>query len=217
MATGFTNFGALHFAILGGSVALPWVLSRFAPVRPVRIALGVALAVNEVVWYAYRFFVEGWRLPQGLPLQLCDASVWLTAWAAIAASPRAFELAYYWGLAGAGMALITPDLWAPCWSYPTLYFWTAHCGIVVILLLMIWGGVARPRCGSMWRAFIAANVFGLATGLFNLAFKTNYMYLCRKPVASSLLDVLGPWPWYLLAGEGAALLLFWLLWLPFRR
>ena len=42
------------------------------------------------------------------------------------------------------------------------------------------------------------------------------MYLCGKPKGASLLDSLGPWPNYLLAGGVVALALFWLLWLPVR-
>jgi uncharacterized membrane protein YwaF len=49
-----------------------------------------------------------------------------------------------------------------------------------------------------------------------LIYKTNYMYLCRKPEGASPLDYLGPWPWYIATGEVVALGLFALLWLPFR-
>jgi uncharacterized membrane protein YwaF len=37
----------------------------------------------------------------------------------------------------------------------------------------------------------------------------------QKPATPSLLDMLGPWPWYLLAGELIAVLLVLLLYLPF--
>jgi len=221
MERDFVLFGPAHAAILAAIAAtagaLAWIVrngrfsARFLPPM-----LGTLLALNELVWYGYRLRHEGVRFPEGLPLQLSDLAVWLTVAAALTRRPGIFEVAYFAGLAGAGMAVLTPDLWSPLISYPTFYFFLAHGGVIAILLMFVWGGLLRPRPGSPLRVFLVLNVYAGAVGLFNALFDTNYMYLCRKPVGASLLDFLGPWPVYLLAGEAVALGLFWLLWLPFR-
>jgi uncharacterized membrane protein YwaF len=42
------------------------------------------------------------------------------------------------------------------------------------------------------------------------------MFLAAIPATSSLLSVLGPWPWYILSAAGVALILLWALDAPFR-
>lgn len=220
--TGFRLFGPIHLTILAAVPIAAALLARTVRRRPalgkpLRMALAWFLVANELIWYGYRYSTEGFRFPEGLPLQLCDVAVWLTAAALFTGRSRVFEPAYFIGVAGAGMALLTPDLWAPLASYPSIYFFLAHGVIVMGLLYLVWAGVARLEPGCVWRGLLLVNAFAAIAGLFNAVFKTNYMYLCRKPASASMLDWFGPWPWYLFPGEVLALALFWLLWLPFRQ
>jgi hypothetical integral membrane protein (TIGR02206 family) len=140
----------------------------------------------------------------------------MTVAACVTALPLAIEFAYFAGIAGAGMALLTPDLWSPWPSYPAIYFFLAHGGIVIACAVLVFGGAAPLRRAAVWRAFALLIGYALALGAFNATFRTNYMYLCRKPNNPSVLDWLGPWPAYLAGGATIGLALFWLLWLAAR-
>lgn len=215
-------FGPAHLLILilfplVGLGLAQWCRRGPGAARSIRYTLATFLAVNEVIWYIYRIRTEGFRFPEGLPLNLCDVMLWVTVVAVYTLKPLAFEAAYYAGLTGMGMALLTPDLWAPLLSYPTIYFFSAHGTAIAAILMLVWAKLAAPRPGSWWKILAILNVYAAVIGLFDAIFKTNYMYLCEKPAAASLLDYFGPWPYYLIPAELVAVVLFWLLWLPFRR
>jgi len=217
----FRLFGAAHVAILAAAPTLAGLLAWRArragsAASRLRRAAALFLAANELVWYGYRLATEGVRAPEGLPLQLCDLALWMTVIAAFSLNQRCFEIAYYAGLGGSGMALATPELWAPALSYPTIYYFLAHGGVVATVLFLVWAGMARPGPGSMWRVFLLLNLYALAVAVFNLAFGTNYLFLSAKPKAPTLLDYLGPWPAYIAGGELCALLVMLLLAWPFR-
>ncbi len=220
--TGLPLLGPAHLAILAAIPCLAFALTRVARGRPGRArriaaCLGSFLAVNELVWYAWRLHAEGFRFPEGLPLELCDLTLWLTVAATFTRRQAIFEFAWLAGLGGALMAVLTPDLWAPPLSYPTVYFFLAHGGIVATLLFLVWSGLARPRPGCVWRALLLLNAYAAVIGVFDAVFHTNYMYLRGKPSSASLLDLFGPWPVYLIFAEATAAAVFWLLWAPFRR
>jgi len=175
------------------------------------------ILIVELAWYAY-YLERGWfTFPYSLPLHLCDLVLWLTVYALFTLKPWAYELIYYWGLAGTTMAVLTPDVSTPTLSYLTLSFFAAHGGIIVAILFLTWSKQLRPRPGSVWRAFLALHLYAALIALFNIIFDTNYFYICEKPTEASLLDYMGPWPLYVLVGDALGLLLFWLLWLPFGK
>jgi hypothetical integral membrane protein (TIGR02206 family) len=154
--------------------------------------------------------------PNHMPLELCDAALWLVVAALLTLSPLAFDLAYYFALAGASMSLLTPNLTAASTLFLSVQFFADHGLLVVAVLYLVWSRQARPRPGSVGRAMLALNLLAALVGAFDFAFGTDYMFLRAKPVTVSALDLLGPWPWYILASEGVALALFLLLYLPFR-
>ena len=212
-------FGPLHLSLLAAIAAIAIVLCyllrshRTSP-RAVRLVLAFGLALNEIIWWSFRYSHEGLRPAVNLPLQLCDATVWSTVIAGLTLIPASVEFTYFAGLAGAGMALITPDLWRPWPSYPAVYFFLAHGGIVIGAAVLVYGRIAPLRPGAVWRAFAMLLAYAAVVGIIDKLLDANYMYLRANPPNASLLDVLGPWPIYLIGTAFVALVLFWLLSIP---
>lgn len=210
-----------HLAIVAAVPLVALVLARAGrrsarADRAVRRGFAAVLAANELGWYAY-VFGRGWVDPPfGLPLDLCDVVVWATVAALAWELPRLREVLYYVALAGTGMAVLTPDI-APDASFYVLgRYFLAHGGIVAAILYLVFTRALRPGPGSWRRAFLWVSGYALVIGSFNLAFGTNYFYLRRKPAAGTLLDLFGPWPWYVVAAAVVAAALFYVLSLPFR-
>jgi hypothetical integral membrane protein (TIGR02206 family) len=202
-----------HLLWLGAIGALSVVLSILCRRERIsKIALRIGLVVLLVGGELQRYFHDGVALPDRLPLNLCNVTTWVAVLALLTLSPLASEFTYFSGLAGAGMALLTPDMGVP-W-HPR--FFVNHGGLIVTAVVLVAGGIAPIRRGWPWRAYGLLLAYAAAIGIFNWRFGTNYSYLAHKPTSPTAMDFLGPWPVYIagLAALGAGL--FWLLWLPLR-
>lgn len=217
----FEPFGPAHLTVLALTVLVPavlaWLVRRpggAAWQRPIAAALAAVLVANQAV-LAWQGVQNGLPWTDWAPMQLCDWVTFLCAAALLRPRQQLFELAYFWGLAGTLQAVLTPDL---AYGFPHPYFFAfqiAHAGIVVAVLYLVLGVGRRPWPRSILRAFLWIQVYLAAAALVNVAFGTNFGYLRAKPARASLLDLLGPWPWYIVTLEALALVLFTLLYLPF--
>lgn len=222
MHPGFTLFGLVHLAILCAVPTLAGGLSLLHRRLPaagnlIRLGFAAVLLVDNAMYYGWQIREHALTFPDHMPFELCDASMALTVLCLLRLRPLLFDLAYYWAVAGASMALLTPNLLEPFPTFGTVQFFVAHGLTVAGVLYLLWSGQARPRPWSVLRAMIGINVFAALVGPFDYLYKTNYFYLRSKPANASLLDLLGPWPVYLLGTEAVALILFLSLYLPVRR
>lgn len=202
-------------ALLAVVAVRRWPHSRGVAVM--RHALAAALLINLAVWQVGKMMRGTWEADDSLPLHLCHAAGFAAFLALVRPRPLACELTYFWGLGGTLQALLTPAVQR---GYPDpmyFQFFLHHGGVVVAAALLVFGLGHIPRRGSPWRMLLATNLLAAAAGAANHFTGGNYMFLSRLPPNASLLDYMGPWPWYILTGEGLALGLFILLDLPFRR
>lgn len=145
----------------------------------------------------------------GLPLQLCDVG-WLVAGLALVVGDRRLcGLTYYWGLTLSVQGVVTPELDHNFPDVQFFGFWLRHVAPVWAAVLLV-----AARVGPGWREYRFAVVVtacwaGLMMSL-NAVIGSNYGYLNGKPTGGSALDLLGPWPWYVLS-EVALLVAVWAL------
>jgi uncharacterized membrane protein YwaF len=94
-------------------------------------------------------------------------------------------------------------------------YYIAHGGIVAAALLLVIGLRLHPRPFAVAWVGLLALVYAGLLGLVDAATGANYMYLGSKPLAPTLLDLMGPWPWYLLGAVALGVLFLAILDAPF--
>ncbi len=215
----FHPFDLQHLIALGIllvlGILIVYASKRAGPSRSEWIGrlLAAALVSYAAITYIQKGLAGELSVDYALPLELCHWVMIACFISLLRPNQYASEIAYFWGFAGTLQATLTPDISQgfPSWEFVE-FFWS-HGGILLAIVFIIAEGF-RPRKGSVGRMLISVNVYGLAVGTVDWLFGWNYGYLCRKPAEPSLLDYLGPWPWYLASIEGIALVSFLLLYLP---
>lgn len=219
----FVQAGPAHLGallVIGLLILLGWWLPLSQSQRAaVRRGLAVLLLVNELFWHLWHAWYGLWTIQTLLPLNLCNLMVFLSAFTLLTRSQIGYEFIYLLGIPAAVQVLITPAL-GP-WGFPhSLFFqiFISHGGIILAALYLTLGEKMRP---TGWRAVGRVALWGTlyAAGIFflNQFLGSNYLFLAYKPPAATLLDYLGPWPWYFLSMEAIALVLVVLLYLPFMK
>ena len=209
-AYGASHLGAVLVLVLGIVVLL--VLGRRLGDPGDRLGKGLAvLLVVSVLPLQLLYFTPGYfDLEKTLPVQLCDLAAVVAVIALWTHARWAVALTYFWGITLTTQAVVTPDL-AADFPHPVfLLFWVMHIGTVWAAVHLTWTRGIHPDWRRYRLAVAVTALWAVSVFCLNVALGSNYGYLNGKPGAATALDLLGPWPWYVLA-EVAIISAIWAL------
>lgn len=218
----FRMFGPPHLAALGLVLAVNMALVPLRRVlgeggrRAFRLGLVALIGVAFLAHAVWRALVGFWDVRTDLPLHLCDLTAVLSLILLLTRSRWLYDFVYFLGVGGAIQALVTSNV--GIYGFPHLYFFTSmiiHGGIVTTGLYFTVVEGYRPTWRTLGR--VAGYMFLYTAAIFglNLLLGSNYLFIAHRPEFPSLIDALGPWPWYVLGLVGVGLASLVLLYLPF--
>ena len=155
-------------------------------------------------------------MKEDLSLHMCGLSLFLSSYALWKKSQTAFELSFFWGLAGAFQAIITPD--PTRWPYGDIsIFWSflTHGVIILNVIWLIWVDGMRCRKGSLLNTLLITGGTAFVIAYVNkfLGEGANYWFLCNKPSGDSPF-LIGDWPYYLIAFQFVGFLMMAIVYFP---
>ena len=183
--------------------------------------IGYFVMSSYLIWVILELIAGTFDVKLHLPIHLCRLANLLIPLVMVRRSYFFYEILYFWGLSGMFQAIITPDIAAGFPHFQYWRFWFAHHGMILALIYATVVYDMRPTIASVWKSMLAMNIFLIFAIIVTLLLDANYFWICGKPVnelgehVPSLLDYLGPWPWYILAAEFVALAHFLVAFIPF--
>jgi hypothetical integral membrane protein (TIGR02206 family) len=188
----------------------PWV-------RPGAVVIAVAVVLSEAGWWVINIVNGTWTVRWSLPLHICEAGCFLLAVALIWRSRFAFEMSYFWALGGTLPGLFTPDV-PGHFPMPVYFQYYLEHGLLVLgAFYCVIALRMRPLPGAVRRVSVATALYATVIAFVDYFTGGNYLFLRSLPPTRTFLDYMGPWPWYILTLVALALVIFTLLYLPFRQ
>lgn len=177
--------------------------------------IGLFVSLTVLVFHANLIIKGNYYLVTDLPLFLCSFMALFIFLFTNSRKYWLFEILLFWIIAGTSQGVITPDISVGFPSLDYFRYWIAHLGLIVVIFYAIFVFKMRPTWKSMFKSFLAIQVYMLAIFCVNYLLDANYSYLNKKPNSASALDYLGDWPTYLIVVEMILIPYFLVIYLPF--
>ncbi|WP_050182353.1 TIGR02206 family membrane protein [Domibacillus robiginosus] len=219
----FSMFSGSHFTVIAvvttAFVGLYLFRQQLGSLIGRKTEIGTAffLLVIEMLYHVWMVATNSWRISHAIPLELCSISLFLAVLLLLTHKKNIYDILLFTGLLGASQALLTPYLNFDFPHFRFFHFFTVHAFLMIVPLYFTWVKGYRPTLYSVGKTVLFLNILIPPVMLINIWTGGNYLYLSHKPSSASLLDLLGPYPWYILSLEALALVLSLFIWMLFRE
>ena len=173
------------------------------------------VSVTLISFHLYRILFDNYNFKTDLPLYLCSLMALLIPIFTYYRKYWMFEILVFWIIGGTLQGVLTPDISVGFPSFDYFRYWVVHLGLLAIIFYFIFELKMIPTFKSVFKSFLALQVYVLFMIFLNNLLDANYFYLNEKPQSASLLDYFGEWPYYIVVGQLIIIPLFLLIYLPF--
>ena len=222
--TPFQLFGTVHlltiFTVIAVSIFLPKLYKdKSEDQKSLMNKIIASIIAAHVIISPYKDLYllatpYDWR--ETIPLHMCDLSEIFLIWFLLGGPRILYLCAFFWGLGGASMAILTPDISHHDLDY--IFFMIGHGMIIVGIMYATVSLGNRPYAKDILKvSAITAFILLPIVYVINLILgdPANFWYLMAKPDGASLMDVFPEPPLQLLVITPLAIAVFYLIYLPY--
>ena len=172
------------------------------------------LLINQIMDF-YREGIAIGRWQEGLPLHLCDFSTMAIILYFLTKKRDFFVFAFFFGIAGGGMSILTPDT---VYGFPYIGYIQSQIGHTMIIMGVTYAMIIdkqRPYLIDVPKALFYASVLLLFTYFMNYILGTNYWFLAEKPIGDNITSFMRPEPFHIIDLYIAAIVICYAIYLPY--
>ncbi len=178
--------------------------------------VAILICLTVISFHVYKISLGGYDIRTDLPLYLCSLLGLIIPVFTFYKKKWMFEILLFWVIAGTTQAIITPDILIGFPSFEFFRYWIVHLGLIVIILYATIVLGFKPTLKSVFKSFLALQVYIILMVIVNYVLDANYFYLNQKPESTTLLDHFGEWPVYIIVSQLILVPYFLLIYLPFH-
>ena len=178
--------------------------------------IAIAVLGVKIAELLFRHHYYGETVAELLPLHLCPIVIILSIFMMFFHSEVLFQPVYFWSI-GAFFAILMPDIRDGMSNFASQSFFITHFFILFSTAYAFVHFRFRPTKAGFLCSFLLLVTLAFIMYFVNNKLGTNFLYVNHPPVTKSLMDFMGPWPYYIFSLAGIDIAISFFMYLPFRK